>query len=189
MKLSTKRLLAYIIDTVLILIIIMSLKSLLPQNKYEHELGNLNENYIENKIEFNEYKVNYINIIHNIDKSQIGINILLTILLIISFVIIPLLNKGQTLGCKLMKIRITSSNKLNMDDLIKRSIIMNGTGYMFLMFIILFFVSSNIYFILINIFAFLQIIVVIVSGFMVLYSKQHQGIADILTKTRIEEIK
>ena len=55
------------------------------------------------------------------------------------------------------------------------------------MFLILFLTTNKIYFILINLLGIFQISVVIINGFMVLYKKE--GIADKLTKTRIEEIK
>ena len=114
------------------------------------------------------------------------INIIGTLLIIVSFVIIPIINNNQTLGQKLLKI---SKNKpLRIDDLVGRAVIVNGLGYMIFMFIILYLTSDNIYFVLINILGFFQILMIIINSFMVIYSKEKRGIADYFTNTRIEEI-
>ena len=186
MNIASKRFLAYILDMFMIFIILFLLKSLMPVNKYEIELSNLNESYLEQKIDVNEYINNLKIITHNIDKENIEINIVGTLLIIVSFVIIPIINNNQTLGQKLLKI---SKNKpLRIDDLVGRAVIVNGLGYMIFMFIILYLTSDNIYFVLINILGFFQILMIIINSFMVIYSKEKRGIADYFTNTRIEEI-
>ena len=114
------------------------------------------------------------------------INIVGTLLIIVSFVIIPIINNNQTLGQKLLK--INKNKPLRIDDLVGRAVIVNGLGYMIFMFIILYLTSDNIYFILINILGFFQILMIIINSFMVIYSKEKRGIADYFTNTRIEEI-
>ena len=114
------------------------------------------------------------------------INIIGTLLIIVSFVIIPIINNNQTLGQKLLK--INKNKPLRIDDLVGRAVIVNGLGYMIFMFIILYLTSDNIYFILINILGFFQILMIIINSFMVIYSKEKRGIADYFTNTRIEEI-
>ena len=114
------------------------------------------------------------------------INIVGTLLIIVSFVIIPIINNNQTLGQKLLK--INKNKPLRIDDLVGRAVIVNGLGYMIFMFIILYLTSDNIYFILINILGFFQLLMIITNSFMVIYSKEKRGIADYFTNTRIEEI-
>ena len=114
------------------------------------------------------------------------INIVGTLLIIVSFVIIPIINNNQTLGQKLLK--INKNKPLRIDDLVGRAVIVNGLGYMIFMFIILYLTSDNIYFVLINILGFFQILMIIINSFMVIYSKEKRGIADYFTNTRIEEI-
>ena len=109
-------------------------------------------------------------------------------LIIVSFVIIPIINNNQTLGQKLLKIKISKNKPLRIDDLVGRAVIVNGLGYMIFMFIILYLTSDNIYFILINILGFFQLLMIIINSFMVIYSKEKRGIADYFTNTRIEEI-
>ena len=188
MNIAFKRFFAYLIDMLIIFIIICLIKQFLPVNKYEIELNNLNEVYFEQKIEINEYFNEVQTITHNIDKTNLGINIINTILIVVSFVIIPFISKGQTIGQKLLKIKIVKDD-IKLEDYVGRAVIINGLGYMFFMFIILYLTNDNIYFILINLLGFFQILVVIINAFMVLYNKNKCGIADKFTNTRIEEIK
>ena len=180
MNIVSKRLLSYLLDMFIIFIILFLIKQLFPVNKYEIELNNLNELYIEKKIDSDIYLNQFVSITHNIDKQNFGINLIGAFLIIINFVIIPLI------GQKLFKIKIKKKN-LEIKDLCGRAVIINGLGYLLFMFIILFVATNKIYFILINLLGFFQILVVIVNAFMVLYYKE--GIADKSTNTRIEEIK
>lgn len=186
MNIVLKRFLSYLLDMFIIFIILFLIKQLLPVNNYEIELNNLNELYIEKKIDSGLYLNQFISITHNIDKQNFGINLFGAFLIIINFIIIPYLTKGQTIGQKLFKLKIKKKN-LEIEDLVGRAVIINGLGYLLFMFIILFIATNKIYFILINLLGFLQILVVIINAFMVLYYKK--GIADKITKTRIEEIK
>lgn len=187
MKLSTKRLFAYIIDMFIVLFLTLLVNLFIGPNKYEEELKVVNEQYALKEISFVDYKNEYMTLTHSIDKENITINIFTTILITISFVIVPYFNKGQTLGSKFLKIKIEKEN-LRLIDLFIRAIIVNGLGYMLIMFILLF-LNNDIYFVLINFLAFCQILVVIINVFMILYKKEHISLADVLTNSRIEEIK
>ena len=188
MNIAFKRFFAYLIDMLIIFIIICLIKQFLPVNKYEIELNNLNEVYFEQKIEINEYFNEVQTITHNIDKTNLGINIINTILIVVSFVIIPFISKGQTIGQKLLKIKIVKDD-IKLEDYVGRAVIINGLGYMFFMFIILYLTNDNIYFILINLLGFFQILVVIINCFMVLYNMHKCAIAVSFMKPRILGIK
>ena len=165
------------------------LKQVIPTNKYEIELNNLNEDLLEEKISYEDYFNQFKVLTHNIDKTNIGINIVNTVLLIVIFIVVPFVNNGTTIGQKLLKIKIIKDSGLQLEDLVGRAVIINGLGYMFFMFIILYLLPSNAYFIAITLLGLFQIIVVIVNAFMVLYSKDKKGIADKFTNTRIEIVK
>ena len=186
MNIVTKRFLSYLLDMFIIFIILFLIKQLLPVNNYEIELNNLNELYIEKKIDSSIYLNQFTSITHNIDKQNFGFNLFGAFLIIINFIIIPYLTKGQTIGQKIFKLKIKKKN-LSIEDLAGRAVIINGLGYLIFMFIILFIATNQIYFILINLLGFLQILVVIINAFMVSYKRE--GIADKFTNTRIEEIK
>lgn len=188
MKSSTKRFISYIIDMGILLLVAILLKWIWPVNPYEIELSNYNEQYLNQTITQEQYHTAYISLMQKIDQQDIGFNILMTFILVLWFVIIPNLMNGQTVGQKIMKIK-TVGQPLTIEQLVGRCVIVNGLGYLLLMFIILYLTNNHVYYYLINFFAFFQIIVVIIHGFMVLYKKDYLGLADVLTKTRIEEIK
>ena len=106
----------------------------------------------------------------------------------IYFVLIPYINKGSTIGKMLFKIKVDKQDgKLKITDLLIRSFIINGNLYLLILLILLPFVNSLLYFTIENILGIMQIIVVIISGFMVLYKKDNLGLHDILTKTVVKE--
>lgn len=190
MKLAIKRFLAYLIDMLIVFVFVFFINMMLP-NEYDNKISNLNQQLNENKVDTETYFISYKHLLHEHDKQDLILNISTTILLISFFVLVPYYFKGQTIGQKILKIKLVPNDddKFMLDDLIGRSVINNGLGYMIFMFIILYITSDNVYFILINLLAFLQFIVVIISAFMVSYSYEHLSIADKFTNTRIEEIK
>lgn len=188
MKVSMKRLLSYIIDMGILLLVVILLKSIWPINPYEKELTNINQQHLDQMITEEDYHQSCVYLMHQIDKQDVAFNAVTTLILIVWFIIIPHLNNGQTVGQMIMKLK-TVGDPLTFEQLVGRCVVINGLGYLLLMFIILYLTSDNLYHILINFFAFFQIIVVTIHGFMVLYKKDYFGLADNLTKTRIEEIK
>ncbi len=79
------------------------------------------------------------------------------VLLIGAFVIIPYYNKGQTIGKKLLKIKLVKEEgNLSINDLIIRNVIINGFGYTLVGLTIMFLVNDNVYFITISILTFIQ---------------------------------
>ena len=70
MNIAVKRMLAYLIDMALIFIIVSLIKLALPINQYEIELNNLNEKYLEQKINIDDYFNESIILAHNIDKNK-----------------------------------------------------------------------------------------------------------------------
>ncbi len=189
MNIVIKRFLSYLIDMLIVFILVFFINKMLP-NKYDVEIKNLNQQLYEEKIDNTEYFDNYKHLLHVHDKEDLWLNISTTILLICFFVLIPYYF-GQTIGQKIFKLKMVANDDdiFMLDDLIARSVVNNGLGYMIFMLIILYITNDNIYFILINLLAFLQITVVIISVFMVLYSYKRLSVADKFTNTRIEEIK
>lgn len=185
-----KRFMAYIIDIGLVILILSLLNWFIP-NRYQKELVDLNEQYIKNEIEYDSYMEEYIIINHKMDKSNLGFNIVACLLMIGNFIVLPFFNKGQSVGKKIMNLRIKKIKRkpLLLDDLIGRSVIVDGIGYMITITILVFLIPAKSYFYIVTILGIVQILVVIISGFMILYRKDGLGIQDILTNTKLEEMK
>lgn len=178
-----KRFLALMLD-IIILLIIFELISLCFTNPYSMDLTILNEKFINNEIGFSNYLYNYINI--NYEANNIYFNIIQIIIMCLYFILIPYINKGSTIGKMIFKIKVYKPN-LKITDLIIRSFIINGIGYLLIMTILMVLKNKLLYFTIENILGIMQIIVVIISSFMVLYKKDNLGLHDILTKTVVKE--
>ena len=166
-----KRFLALMIDIIILLLIFKTI-SLLFVNPYQVELTTLSERFINNEIGYSEFLYGYININYYIAKNNVVINIIQMVIMTIYFV----------------KIKVDKQDgKLKITDLLIRSFIINGNLYLLILLILLPFVNSLLYFTIENILGIMQIIVVIISGFMVLYKKDNLGLHDILTKTVVKE--
>lgn len=186
MKLVYKRLLAYIIDMIIITICLSLINIFLKDNDYIYQSRFLNEQYSSNQIDFTSYKNEFIKLNYEMDKANIVVNISMVIIIIVFMVLIPYFKDGQTIGLKLMKLKITK-DKLTIKDLLIRNFIATGLGHLILIFLLLL-LNSNIYFVLINFLAFCQVLVVIINSFMISYSYKHLGLTDILTNSKVEEI-
>jgi len=186
-----KRILAYIVDIVIVMAFLIFIKMIMPNNIHEHNLTLLNESYFSNHIMFSEYFENYVVINHNIAKSELVLNVLSLIVMIIYFVLVPFFNKGATIGKSIFKIRVKHKNKDNLEinDLVGRSVLIDGIGYLLFLVILVHVFPAKAYFWLENILGIIQILVVITSGFMILYRKDQLGLQDMLTNTVVEEMK
>lgn len=186
-----KRLVAYFIDLLivgLLLGIIISVKEKDQKvMQLRSDLNIVNEVYASREMKFVEYFDRYTTINQQIDQECI-IYMIFNILFILSyFVILPYFWNGQTIGKRLMKIKVTSSTeeKVSIVSYFIRNSIINGLGYMFLMLLVLYLLPNKMYFIFSSILSFIQLILVITSVSMILYRKDKRGLHDILSTTKV----
>ena len=89
------------------------------------------DDYISQKIDISEYTSESISVSYEMAKKQ-GILSLTTIFLnILYFVVFQVKNNGQTVGKKLLKIKVSSCDdeELTMNQMIFRSLIINSILY------------------------------------------------------------
>lgn len=190
-----KRILAYIIDTLLITSLIVLLGFLLKNNNIhalEEELQFLNQSFLSKEVGFSTYLNHYSSIMYDMDRNQMIIHFLSIIFMVLYFVVLPFYWKGQTLGKKWMGIRIDKPEGIHIFHYFMRSFLINGLGYYILSFLFVLFLPDFSYFLTISILGILQIILVITSLFMLLYMKHGKSLEDTLTGTEvvpIDEVK
>lgn len=184
-----KRLMAYLIDIILIIMILLAIDKIVPISNKQYEIGKsmniLNENILNKEINFSTYFDEYSKLIYEYDKERILFNIISIIITTIYFVIIPFFTK-KTIGQLITKLKITSKKEVTIIRLLIRNMIINGLLYSICLIPLLIF-KNNTYYILNIILGIIQILLVIISIFMVIYRRDMRGLHDILSETRIKE--
>lgn len=181
---------AYLIDIALVSIV-MSFISIVfttqNANRLTEQFLSLNESTITNNEDIMTYYNRVADLTLSLDKENFMINIINCVIIILYFVVLPLYQKGQTLGKKIFKIRIVRDDKeyLGANDLIVRNIIVNGLLNTLLSFCLVFLLSGFEYFTIVSILAFAQITLIIISIFMIIIRKDKRGLQDIITKTHV----
>lgn len=188
-----KRLLAYIIDFVILGMIISTMQLIIPTSKniqnLNQELLNTNEQYMNNEIDTKTYINQYSNISYTMDKDLFMTTLISTTISIVYFVVYPLYNKGQSIGKKLQKIRIIGDKELSGNALLIRYLFMDGIGTSIITLCLILVIKDTSYIICTTLLTFLQFLVVIISIFMVLYRHDFKSLPDIIAGTKVIEVK
>ena len=192
----TKRLLAYILDFIFIGAILMILSYFIPRSTnfdfLNSDMNDLTEQAMNNEITFEAYLREYSNYLSDVDKENVIYNSTSFIILVIYYVIIPIFT-GCTLGKYIMhlKYKHKDDKKIGILNTFTRSIIDIGLVISLITVFLVQIVSAKTYFIVLIILCFIQIILVITSGFMILYRRDKRSLSDILSRTDvvIREVK
>lgn len=184
-----KRFLAYLIDIAFLLILFGILNFFIKGNPnikiLNMEATSINELFLNHNIGFSTYLMRYAQVVQDLDKERVLFHLVNCIFILIYFILIPYFMGGKTIGKKIMKLKVVrrDQKKLTLTDLTIRNIIINGFGFLLIGLILLYLVPSIAYFILTILLGILQIILVFVSVFMVIYRKDNRGLHDIISTT------
>ena len=192
-----KRLLAYLIDLFIFSFLVLCVVSIfrIDENKILVNLTNqqntINQAYLDGDMNFSNYVTEFSKVNYMIDKKEVLVNITNTVLLIILYVLVPFFLNGQTLGKKIVKIKIVKTNdkKLDLNTLMIRAILINFIGYMLITLLAVFIVKDFSYFIVTFILTIFELLLVIISTFMILYKSEKRGVHDYITKTKVIEVE
>lgn len=185
------RLIAYIIDTVIVSLILSLVLVVVPQSEnyetYLKEYEQVQADFLDEKIDADEYINRSIEVVHDIDYSNVVSMILEVVIIILYFVVFQCYNKGQTLGKKLMHIRVVSATEedLTVNHYIFRSVIINSLLANILIIGMVLFMNKQIYYYASFGLQGIQILLVVISIFMVLYKKDGRGIQDLVANTKV----
>lgn len=184
-----RRLTAFVIDMVLIAfiagIIATPFVNTSKIDKLNEKEVETIEKYRNEEITADEYVMNYGDIYYELIKEN-GISTLISIILSIGyFIVFQLYNKGQTLGKKLLKIKIISDDKeLSMNQMIFRCLLSNFILVNIINFAFLIFASKYVYIIATGSIEAINYIVAIVSIIMAT-TKEGRTIHDRIAHTRV----
>lgn len=185
------RLVAYIIDVTLVSIVCSSILFLFPKNenysKYLKEYQEVQTNFVDNKIEADEYIHKVADITYDIDYSNVLSMIVEVVLLILYFIVFQFYNKGQTFGKKLMKLRVVNNNgnELTLNQVTCRALIIDSILINLFMIAALLFSGRNYYYYASLSLQILSGIIIFVTLMMIFFRKDGRGLHDVVTGTKV----
>ena len=185
------RLVAYIIDVTLVSIVCSGILFLFPKNenysKYLKEYQEVQTNFIDNKIEADEYIHKVADITYYIDYSNVLSMIVEVVLLILYFIVFQFYNKGQTFGKKLMKLRVVNNNgnELTLNQVTCRALIIDSILINLFMIAALLFSGRNYYYYASLSLQILSGIIIFVTLMMIFFRKDGRGLHDVVTGTKV----
>ena len=190
-----QRLVSYLIDFFIIIFIVTGITFFIPtsdayKEAYE-EANEISDLYFNGEISNSEYLSRYGDVSYTMAKETIVVTIIHLVVTVAYFGTYAYYMNGQTIGKKIMKIRVVNKDNSNVGHsiLIFRTAIIYGVIESIISLIILQFISSNMYLYAITPLEFLQYIFVLISLFMIMFRKDGRGLHDILFKTKVISLK
>ena len=189
-----KRLLAYLIDNILLGAILALVMLIVPvstnQINLANELETIEDKFLKEEITVEEYINQAIEINYQLAKERAWYPIINIAFILIYFVIIPFYKDGATFGKRKCGIKVVSNDgNLTMNQLIIRNFIVNGLLQMLLTMVCLYILPSVSYFYAELILSLFQFILIVVTGAYMIKRSDSKGIQDILTNTKVVEVK
>ena len=188
-----QRFVAFIIDV----FIVTSISSLLVipfsnsknNEKYADQAIQLQEDFMNKKIDIQKYMLDYSTISYHIARDNGLVSLISIFLNICYFVIFQLKMGGQTLGKKIMKIKVVSKEgDLFMNQMILRSFMANTILMDIISFVFMLFLSKKMYFYGVLGVESIQYILIIISAFFVMFRKDGCSIHDMITHTKVVKV-
>ena len=189
--LSVQRFIAFLLD-IFILSSIASLisypfldaKSIDKLNKNSSEVI---EKYTTGEIDMDTYVDEVKGISYQLSQKQGVVSLVTLFLAVLYFIVYQYYNNGQTIGKKLMKIKVVSSTdkEITMNSFIFRSLIVNSILVDMISFAIVIFGNETAYFYGVAICGIIKYTLLLICGFMVMWSKSGLGLHDRIAHTTV----
>lgn len=194
-SLTFRRICAYAIDYIFIILLstmVSGIRFLNPSydnyvSAYD-EYATMYEKIADGDLELvnsNEFK----DIYYNLDKYSVSVSISTIVIYLLYFVGFQKWNHNQTLGKKAFNIAVTSKNeKVTVWQMLLRSIIIYNIVFEVLSLLSLWIFDANTYLYIDMALTFIAMVFFYINGGIVIFSKKHLGIHDIICKTEVKEV-
>ena len=200
MDIVLKRVMAYIIDVLIFSIVLTPIINWSVINPYVDEYT---ENYSEYTelveqanageidTETDEYKDKIVDLNYNINKYKVISSSISVVGFLLYFAVLQWALNGQTIGKKIMKIRVVANNedkKLNVGNYILRSLILNNIIFSIILIIGVYIFKAPGYYTLSMVVSYLQLLVMSLIMLMVVLRKDFRGLHDFVAGTKVIDL-
>ena len=200
MDIVLKRVMAYIIDVLIFSIVLTPIINWSVINPYIDEYT---ENYSEYTelieqanageidTETDEYKDKIVDLNYNINKYKVISSSISVAGFLLYFAVLQWALKGQTIGKKIMKIRVVANKedkKLNVGNYILRSLILNNIIFSIILIIGVYIFKAPGYYTLSMVVSYLQLLVMSLIMLMVVLRKDFRGLHDFVAGTKVIDL-
>ena len=187
-----KRLAAYIIDIMIVSIIVTIVCLAIPkkESKVEEKLDELSNQLVAGEITSIEYIEKYENLLYEDQKNNIIENTVNIVLILAYFVVFQYMNKGQTLGKKLLHIKVVDKNNNSPVKIYKgllRSLFILNIISGLIAVILINFTGKNTYMNIYMTITEIEALLIFVSAIFILYRKDGRGLHDLIANTMVIE--
>lgn len=185
------RILAYLIDIVLVVFIVVLLEMLFPKNGnievLSEELNKTTDMYFSKQITYSVYYHQAALIFRDLDKARIMYSVINAVIIFIYFIFIPYFFDGKTFGKKILKIKTIRNDKecLSLKNLVIKNMIDTGLMYMLLSIAFIYILPPTAYFTFTLFLSIFQIGLIIASIVMIIKRQDKRGLNDILSGTKV----
>lgn len=189
-----QRFLAFIIDIVLVAFgasfLAIPFIDVSSIEKLNIEMNTVINSYMGSEIDEKTFLAESSSINYQLSRKSGTLTFITIFIEILYFIVYQLYNNGQTLGKKLLKIKVVSSNgeELNMNQMIFRTLIINSILYGFIDFAFTIFAGQNTYFYGMLVVELIQYLVFFISGLMIMFSKSGKGLHDLVSYTKVVKV-
>lgn len=191
MDTSLKRIIAFVIDIVIVSLVV-SLINLLPLDPYKDKYKDSYEKYNEvvqksTEDDKNDYKDEIIELNYEVYKYRTYSSMFSATALILYFGVLPLVMNGQTLGKKIMKLRVVSNNekKLNFWKYLIRIVILNNIWLSLINVGAVYVVSGVKFYYVTYVISMLSSLIYMLNLIMVMFRKDNRGLHDMVAGTKV----
>lgn len=189
-----QRLLAYVVDIIIVVTIATLISFPFSTNKTVEKLNKqsteIMQKYTNQEIDAKTYINQTMDNSYLLSKETGLVTIITIVIYVLYFIVYQAYMGGQTIGKKLMKIQIIKNDgsKLTMNDMIIRNIINNSIlANIFLAIFVL--ISKNAYYYGSMVVEMIQYLILIVSIFMIILRKDGRSIPDFMAGTKVINLK
>ena len=181
-----QRALAYLLD-IIIVVLIFSIITIgfKPNTEIEKKYNEVYDNYIKGEITAEQYLDEYTDVLYDMQKANALPNTINTVLIIVYFIVFQYLNKGQTIGKKLLKIKIVNEDKkeISPKQMLIRGIMIYSILSSLINIILFFNISRKIYMTSYLTIGGIETLILFLSAIFILYRNDKKALHDIVSKS------